>query len=109
MNYDDKEELWYVSKDDMLNAFTDVLVKIFRKTFSGKKIFNAYNIIRQNFLTICETEGYLSYIFGQDYIFYLDEDNEYCPSYHLKDEVIDNVMNVLGVEDVDIKDIINFN
>ena len=57
LRYDREEDIWWMEKEEMLAKFVEVLVKIFKETlWPGKKrIFNITLLIRQNFLSLCET------------------------------------------------------
>ena len=92
----------------MLSRFVEVLVKIFKETlWPGKKrIFNITLLIRQNFLSLCETPELMTSLFGQPYVWYLDDGIEdYISASCLEDEVIERVMNELGLEDAEYDEV----
>ena len=104
MNYNVEEDIWWMEKDEMLSRFVEVLVKIFRETLrEGKKrIFNLTLLIRQNFLTLCETPELMTSLFGQPSVWWWDEEIEsYVLPSRLEDEVIEGVMNELVLEDAE--------
>ena len=104
MKYDAEEDLWWISKEEMLGRFVEVLVKIFKETlWPGKKrIFNITLLIRQNFLTLCETPELMTSLFCQSSVWWWDEEIEnYRWVSRLEDEVIEEVMNELGLEDAE--------
>ena len=72
MKYNAEEDLWWVSKEEMLGRFVEVLVKIFKETVRAdkKRIFNITLLIRQNFLTLCETPELMTSLFGQPYVWW---------------------------------------
>ena len=104
-----EEELWWLSKEEMLSRFVEVLVKIFKETlWPGKKrIFNITLLIRQNFLSLCETPELMTSLFGQPYVWYWnDEIEDYVLPSRLEDEVIERVMKELGLEDAELDEIL---
>jgi hypothetical protein len=108
MNYNVEEELWWLSKEEMLNRFVSVLVKIFKETlWPGKKrIFNITLLIRQNFLSLCETPELMTSLFGQPSVWWWDEEIEdYRLASRLEDEVIERVMKELDLEDAELDEI----
>lgn len=102
MNYNVEVGIWWMEKEEMLSRFIEVLVKIFKETlWPGKKrIFNITLLIRQNFLTLCETPELMTSLFGQPYVWWWDEENYVLPS-RLEDEVIERVMKELDLEDAE--------
>jgi hypothetical protein len=108
LRYDREEDIWWVGKNDMLAKFDEVLVKIFKETlWPGKKrIFNITLLIRQNFLTLCETPELMAFLFGYPYVWYLDDEIEdYILPSRLEDEVIERVMKELDLEDAELDEI----
>ena len=108
MNYNVEENIWWLSKEEMLSRFVEVLVKIFKETlWPGKKrIFNITLLIRQNFLSLCETPELMTSLFGQPYVDWWDEEIEdYRWASRLEDEVIERVMKELGLEDAEYDEI----
>ena len=105
MKYDEKEDLWWMDKDEMLTKFVSVLIQIFKETlWPGKKrIFNITLLIRQNFLTLAETPEIMTTLFGSYYtLWWWDEECEcYRLPTKLEDEVIEKVMSELGLEDAE--------
>ena len=104
LRYDREEDIWWVDKNDMLAKFVEVLVKIFKEMlWPGKKrIFNITLLIRQNFLSLCETPELMTSLFGQPYVWYWNNETEdYVSASRLEDEVIERVMNELGLEDAE--------
>lgn len=103
-----EEELWWVGKNDMLAKFIEVLVRIFKDTlWPGKKrIFNITLLIRQNFLSLCETPELMTSLFGQPYVWWWnDEVEDYVLPSRLEDEVIERVMKELDLEDAELDEI----
>ena len=103
-----EEELWWLEKEEMLDRFVFVLVKIFKETVRAdkKRIFNITLLIRQNFLTLCETPELMTSLFGQPCVEFWDEEIEdYMFASRLEDEVIEGVMNELGLEDAELDEI----
>ena len=103
-----EEELWWLSKEEMLSRFVEVLVKMFKETlWPGKKrIFNITLLIRQNFLSLCETPELMDSLFGYPYVWYLDDEIEdYILPSRLEDEVVERVMNELGLEDAEYDEV----
>ena len=108
LRYDIEENIWWMKKEEMLAKFVEVLVKIFRETlWPGKKrIFNITFLIRQNFLTLCETPELMTSLFGQHYVWYWnDEIEDYVLPSRLEDEVIERVMKELDLEDAKLDEI----
>jgi hypothetical protein len=108
LKWDEKENIWWLEKDEMLNRFVSVLVKIFKETIRAdrKRIFNITLLIRQNFLTLCETPELMTILFGQPYVDWWDEEIEdYRWASRLEDEVIERVMNELGLEDAELDEV----
>jgi len=101
-----EEELWWMEKEEMLAKFVEVLVKIFKETlWPGKKrIFNIILLIRQNFLSLCETPELMTSLFGQPYVWWWDGE-DYRLASRLEDEVIEGVMKELGLEDAELDEI----
>jgi len=106
MNYNVEVGIWWMEKEEMLNRFIEVLVKIFKETlWPGKKrIFNITLLIRQNFLSLCETPELMTSLFGQPYVWWWDEENYVLPS-RLEDEVIERVMKELDLEDAEYDEV----
>ncbi|MBP3732161.1 MAG: hypothetical protein J6I84_02835 [Bacilli bacterium] len=100
LKYDEKEDLYYEDKSEIIKIFVDLLVKIFKDTLRSKEVFNVELLVRQNFLTILETDGYLESIFDQHYPYYLDEDGEYYQVRLLEEEIIDKVMSEMELVDI---------
>ena len=108
MNYNIEEDIWWVWKNDMLAKFVEVLVRIFKETLrpDKKRIFNITLLIRQNFLSLCETPELMASLFGYPYVWYLDDEIEdYILPSRLEDEVIEGVMKELGLEDAELDEI----
>ena len=108
LRYDREEDIWWVWKNDMLAKFVKVLVKIFKETLKPdkKRIFNITLLIRQNFLTLCETPELMTSLFGYPYVWYLDDEIEdYILPSRLEDEVIEGVMKELGLEDAEYDEV----
>jgi hypothetical protein len=108
VNYNREEDIWWVWKNDMLTRFVEVLVKIFKETLRPdmKRIFNITLLIRQNFLTLCETPELMTSLFGQPYVWYWnDEIEDYVLPSRLENEVIDGVMNKLELEDAEYDEV----
>lgn len=108
LRYDIEENIWWMKKEEMLAKFVEVLVKIFKETlWPGKKrIFNITLLIRQNFLTLCETPELMTSLFGQHYVWYWnDEIEDYVLPSRLEDEVIEGVMKELDLEDAKLDEI----
>jgi hypothetical protein len=109
MKYDAEEDLWWISKEEMLDRFVEMLIKIFKETlWPGKKrIFNITLLIRQNFLSLCETPELMTSLFGQSSIWWWDEEIEdYVLPSRLEDEVIERVMKELDLEDAELDEIL---
>ena len=109
IKWDEKEELWWLEKEEMLSRFVSVLVKIFKETlWPGKKrIFNITLLIRQNFLSLCETPELMTSLFGQPYVWWWDDKIEdYRLASRLEDEVIERVMKELDLEDAELDEIL---
>ena len=105
LKWNKKEELWWLEKNDMLAKFVEALVKIFEETLrpEKKRIFNITLLIRQNFLSLCETPGLMTSLFGQPYVWYWDDEIEdYMLASSLEDEVIERVMKELELEDSEL-------
>ena len=108
LRWNKKEELWWLEKNDMLAKFVEALVKIFEETLKPdkKRIFNITLLIRQNFLSLCETPELMTSLFGQPYVWYWDDEIEdYELPSRLKNEVIERVMKELGLEDTELDEI----
>ena len=108
VNYNKEEDIWWVWKNDMLTRFVEVLVKIFKETLrpDKKRVFNITLLIRQNFLTLCETPELMASLFGYPYVWYLDDEIEdYISASCLEDEVIERVMKGLDLEDTELDEI----
>jgi hypothetical protein len=104
LRYDMKENLYYQTKEVLCERLASVLVNILEKTFKTNKVFNAELLVRQNFLTICETPEYSYEVFGYGDVFYYDDYVEdYLPAYKLEGEVISMVMERMNLVDLDIK------
>ncbi len=109
MKYDAEEDLWWLEKEEMLGRFVEVLVKIFKETLrpGKKRIFNITLLIRQNFLSLCETPELMTSLFGQPYVWWWDEEIEdYRLASRLEDEVIERVMKELDLEDAELDEIL---
>ena len=78
LRYDREEDIWWMEKEEMLSRFVEVLVKIFKDTlWPGKKrIFNITFLIRQNFLSLCETPELMTSLFGQPYVWYWNNETK---------------------------------
>lgn len=94
-----------IDKEYAIDLFSDILCDIFNKTFSGKEIFNVEYLIRQNFLTIIETESIMRYLFGKPYFVYTDSFGEHGLS-RLEAEVIEQVCKKNGYKEITIRKII---
>ena len=106
IKYDIVVGVWWLEREEMLKKFVSVLVKIFRKTLGPeKRIFNIPLLIRQNFLSLCETPECMIFLFGQPYVDWKDEDGNYRWASKLEDEVIEKVMKELGVEDIELEEL----
>ena len=108
MNYNVEEDIWWLSKEEMSNRFVEVLVKIFEETLrpDKKRIFNVTLLIRQNFLSLCETPELMTLLFGQPYVDWWDEEIEdYRWASRLEDEVIEGVMKELDLEDAELDEV----
>lgn len=108
LRYDREEDIWWIEKEEMLNQFVSALVKIFKETLrpDKKRIFNITLLIRQNFLTLCETSELMTSLFGQPYVWYWDDEVEdYILASCLEEEVIERVMKELGLEDAELDEI----
>lgn len=109
IKYNNKEDFHYINEETALDILTEILCIIFNKTLSDKKIFNIRLLIRQNFLTICETEEILEYLFGCKDLLILEVDDDGEEIYHflsyLEDKVVENVMKKLNLKDLDIEDL----
>ena len=108
VNYNREEDIWWVWKNDMLAKFVEVLVRIFKETLrpDKKRSFNITLLIRQNFLTLCETPELMVSLFGYPYVWYLDDEiKDYISASCLEDEVIERVMNELGLEDAEYDEV----
>ena len=108
MNYNVEEDIWWTEKEEMLSRFVEVLVKIFKEMlWPGKKrIFNITLLIRQNFLSLCETPELMTSLFGQPSVWWWDEEIEdYRLASRLEDEVIERVMKELDLEDAELDEI----
>jgi hypothetical protein len=106
--YDEKKDLWWIEQADMEDKLVDALVRIFKETLrpGRKRIFNLTLLIRQNFLTLCETPELMTILFGQPYVDWWDEEIEdYRWASRLEDEVIERVMNELGLEDAELDEV----
>ena len=106
LRYDREEDIWWVWKNDMLAKFVEVLVRIFKETLKPdkKRIFNITLLIRQNFLSLCETPELMTSLFGQPYVWWWDGEDYVLPS-RLEDEVIEMVMEKLDLEDAELDEI----
>ena len=108
LRYDREEDIWWVDKNDMLAKFVEVLVKIFKETLwpEKKRIFNITLLIRQNFLSLCETPELMTSLFGQPYVWWWDDEVEdYVLPSRLEDEVIERVMKELDLEDAEYDEV----
>ena len=108
LGYDREEDIWWVWKNDMLAKFVEVLVRIFKETLrpDKKRIFNITLLIRQNFLSLCETPELMTSLFGQPSVWWWDEEIEdYRLASRLEDEVIERVMKGLDLEDAELDEI----
>ena len=108
MNYNVEEDIWWIEKEEMLAKFVEVLVRIFKETlWPGKKrIFNITLLIRQNFLSLCETPELMTSLFGQSSVWWWDEEVEdYVLPSRLEDEVIERVMKELDLEDAEYDEV----
>ena len=108
VNYNREEDIWWVWKNYMLAKFVEVLVRIFKETLrpDKKRIFNITLLIRQNFLTLCETPELMAFLFGYPYVWYLDDEIEdYILPSRLEDEVIERVMKELDLENAELDEI----
>ena len=108
IKYDIEEDVWWLEKEEMLEKFVSVLVKIFKETLwpEKKRIFNITLLIRQNFLSLCETPELITSLFGQPYVWYWnDEIEDYVLPSRLEDEVQDRVMKELDLEDAELDEI----
>ena len=82
VKYDKKEDVFYQDKEFLIERLVSVLNRIFKETLKTNKVFNAELLVRQNFLTICETPEYVTILFGCDDVYYYDEYVEdYLPFY----------------------------
>jgi hypothetical protein len=109
LRYDREEDIWWVWKNDMLAKFVEVLVRLFVETLKPdkKRIFNITLLIRQNFLSLCETPELMTSLFGYPYVWYLDDEIEdYVLPNRLEDEVIERVMKELGLKDAELDEIL---
>lgn len=106
MNYNVEEDIWWMEKEGMLSRFVEVLVKIFKETLwpEKKRIFNIILLIRQNFLSLCETPELMTSLFGQPYVWWWDGEDYILPS-RLEDEVIEGVMKELELKDAELDEI----
>jgi len=106
MNYNVEEDIWWMEREEILSRFVEVLVKIFKETlWPGKKrIFNIILLIRQNFLSLCETPELMTSLFGQPSVWWWDGEDYVLPS-RLEDEAIERVMKELGLEDAELDEI----
>lgn len=108
IKYDMEEDVWWLERKEMSRKFVSVLVKIFRKTLKPeRRIFNIPLLIRQNFLSLCETPECMIFLFGQPYVDWKDEDGEYRWASKLEDEVVEKVMKELGVEDIELEELLS--
>ena len=108
IKYDIEEDVWWLEKKEMLKKFVSVLVKIFRKTLGPeKRIFNIPLLIRQNFLSLCETPECMIFLFGQPYVDWKDEEGDYIWASRLEDEVVEKVMKELGVENIELEELLS--
>lgn len=108
LRYNREKDIWWVWKNDMLAKFVEVLVRIFKETIRAdkKRIFNITLLIRQNFLSLCETPELMTSLFGQSSVWYWnDEIEDYVLPSRLEDEVIEKVMNELGLEDAEYDEV----
>ena len=107
IKYDIEKDVWWLEKKEMSKKFVSVLVKIFRKTLKPeKRIFNITLLIRQNFLSLCETPELMTSLFGQPSVWWWDEEIEdYRLASRLEDEVIERVMKELDLEDAELDEI----
>ena len=108
MNYNVEEDIWWLEKEEMLDRFVSVLVKIFKETIGAdkKRIFNITLLIRQNFLSLCETPELMTFLFGQPSVLWWDDEIEdYRLASRLEDEVIEGVMKELGLEDAEYNEV----
>ena len=108
IKYDTVVGVWWLEKKEMSEKFVSALVKIFRKTLKPeKRIFNIPLLIRQNFLSLCETPECMIFLFGQPYVEWKDEDGEYRLASRLEDEVVEKVMKELEVEDIELEELLS--
>lgn len=109
IKWDGKEQLWWIGKNEMFTKFVEVLVKVFKETLrpDKKRIFNLTLLIRQNFLTLCETPEFITFLFGSYYtLWWWDEKSEcYRLPAKLEDEVIEKVMKELDLEEAKLNEI----
>ena len=108
MNYNVEEDIWWMEKEEMLSRFVEVLVKIFKETLwpEKKRIFNITLLIRQDFLSLCETPELMTSLFGQPYVWWWDDEIEdYISASCLEGEVIERVMKELGLEDAEYDEV----
>ena len=106
MEYNKIEDLWWMSKEEMLSKFVEVLSKIFKDTVGKRKrVFNIELLIRQNFLTLCETPEFMKHLFGKPHVEWRDEEfGVYRFPSRLEDEVIELIMSSLEFVDIGLKE-----
>ena len=105
IQYNLEENLYYADKNEIKEILVETLCVIFKSMVSTNRIFNIELLIRQNFLTICETPEYMESLFGIDTLFCKESDEEenyFLSITSLKDDVINEVMDRMGFVDLDI-------
>ena len=95
-----------IDKETAVTVFSQILCRIFERTFSGKQIFNLNYLIRQNFLTIIETESIMKYLFGKTTFSYVDDDGIERRLQRLEEDVVKCVRERNGYKEINIRAII---
>ncbi len=106
VKYNKELDVFYLPKDFVIDRMTEVLEKVL-SPLKGMDLYNTYNIVRQDFLTLCEDPDELSKVFGTSSLSYYDEeDDDYYWINQLESEVVNRVIKELGLKDVELETII---
>lgn len=110
LKWEETEKLWYINEEDWIPLIVGILVKIFEETlYPGKtNFFNIYALIRQNYLSICETPEIVEKIFGQKYVYVKEDwlgDIGYIFLSKFEDKVIDSVLQQMKLKDEELEKI----
>jgi hypothetical protein len=104
LKWEETEKIWYIDEEDWVPLIVNLLIEIFEETlYPGKtEFFNIYALIRQNYLSICETPEIVEEIFGQKYVFVRENwqgDIGYLFLSKFETKVVDSVIQEMGLRD----------